>query len=519
MSKNCDSIKVYVTSYNEEVTGSNNTVRIIWPNGRRCNFVIDCGLFQENEWNDYNNNLLPYEADGIDFAVVTHAHTDHVGRLPYLTKCGFSGDIYTSKETASLLPMMLHETLERMDDEFRRNVAIWQKYRKERNKHEGKKDKHLRIKEEKKLSKKQKERKEKEKQKYSSKDISHDKPHMLYGEEDITDVITQLSVKPMNETFSPCEGVEITFIPNAHLLGAVLVYCHIFDENSEVNFLATGDLGMYNRVTKLSTEIPEEIKNKVNFVICEATYGADEDPRDPVAEREKHCNIITEYLGKKKGTIMYLSNSLERPQVIAQDLKELQQDKRVEDILKDVPIYLDTTFGGICHRAYAKIIGTDYLPHNFKVIDKEQRDTVKHSKGPKIIICTSPQFYQGSFLNYGKEALENHNLAVIFAAYAPENVTSKMNLERGSKMHFAGEEVTLNCKLDQFKCYSAHIKKDQLEQFLDQFSNVKVVLFNHGVVEAKKNYEIHFKTEDRDTLAMLYGKTIVLTKDGIYKIY
>ena len=115
--------------------------------------------------------------------------------------------------------------------------------------------------------------------------------------------------------------------------------------------------------------------------------------------------------------------------------------------------------------------------------------------------------------------MENHNLAVIFAAYAPENVTSKMNLERGSKMHFAGEEVTLNCKLDQFKCYSAHIKKDQLEQFLDQFSNVNVVLFNHGVVEAKKNYEIHFKTEDRDTLAMLYGKTIVLTKDGIYKIY
>lgn len=520
MGKNCDNnIKVYVTSYNEEVTGSNNTVRIIWPDGRRCSFVIDCGLFQENEWNDYNNNLLPYDASGIDFALITHAHTDHVGRFPYLTKCGFIGDIYTTKETATIIPMMLHETLERMEEDFKRNILIWQKVKKERSKHCGKKDKHLMKKEEKKLSKEEKERKAKKCKKYSSKDINFDKPKMLFGEEDIEQVLKQLCIMRNDETFSPCEGVEITFIPNAHLLGAVLIYCHVYDESSEINFLVTGDLGMYNRVTKLSTEIPKEISEKVNFILSEATYGADTSPRDPVAEKAKHCEIINEFLQKKNGTIMYLSNSLERPQVIAQDLKELQQDDRVKETLSGVPIYLDTTFGSKCHRTYAKMIGTDYLPHGFRVITKEERDSVKQSIGPKIIICTSPHFYQGSFLNYGKEAIENSNLALIFAAYAPDNVTSKMNLERGTKMHFAGEDVVLRCKMDQLKCYSAHVTKVQLEEFLSQFSHANVVLFNHGVNEAKKNYETHFKTDIRDTFALLYGKTVVITKDGISKIY
>lgn len=523
MSKNCDSIKIYATSYNEGVTGSNNTIRIIWPSGRRCSFAIDCGLFQEDENNDYNNNLLPYDAAGIDFVVVTHAHTDHVGRLPYLTKCGFEGKIYTSKETASLLPMMLHETLERMDDDLRKNLAIWQKCRKERSKHCGKKDKHLRRKEDKKLSKEEQERREKKekerKHKFPSKDINYDKPHMLYTEKNISEVMDQICVKGMLETFSPCEGVEITFIPNAHLVGAVLVYCHIFDEHSEINFLATGDLGMYNRITKLTTEIPEDIARKVNFLLCEATYGADTEPRDPIAERDRHCNLIKEYLGEKKGTIMYLSNSLERPQVIAEDLKELCQDDRVKDILKRTPIYLDTTFGGICHRAYTRLIGTEYLPSTFKVVDKDSRDAIKHSKGPKIVICTSPRFYQGSFLNYGKCALEDANLALIFAAYAPEKVTSKMNLERGTKMHFAGEEVILRCKMDKFKCYSGHITKQELDVFLSQFENANVVLFNHGVAEAKKNYENEYRTADRDTLAMIFGKTVVITKYGISKIY
>ena len=58
-----DRLKVYVTSYSEEVTGSNNHVKIQWPDGRSVCFLVDCGLFQEKEHNHINASKLPYNPE------------------------------------------------------------------------------------------------------------------------------------------------------------------------------------------------------------------------------------------------------------------------------------------------------------------------------------------------------------------------------------------------------------------------------------------------------------------------
>lgn len=90
-------IKLYldIMACHPEVTGSCFLAVLKLPNRETVKFVIDCGLFQEKEYDSLNNEL-PFDCDEISFVVVTHNHVDHIGRLPLLFKRGYNGKVYCS---------------------------------------------------------------------------------------------------------------------------------------------------------------------------------------------------------------------------------------------------------------------------------------------------------------------------------------------------------------------------------------------------------------------------------------
>lgn len=498
-------IKAYVTSYSEEVTGSCNHVKVDWPNGRELSFVVDCGLFQEKEHLERNAEKFGFTPSNIAFAIATHVHTDHVGRFPYLVKKGFMGRIYTTEETKQLLPAILNETCDRMQEEY--EVAL-KKYKAEKqavrkakldSKGRGKRDKQRR-----------------EYTKEKPKAVTH-MPVLIFERKDIDVCLDRVNTVAPFETFYPAEGLEVTFYPNAHIGGAVLVHVRAYDENEELNFLFTGDLGMTNPVTGGETIIPDEVCEKIDFVVSEATYGASDGPRDDEGERQRHIKIL-ESVYKKRGTVMYMSNSLERPQKVCADLVSMQKENVFEGI-KDFKIYFDSTFGIKCHSKYLKLYGDDYVPEKFQIIDKTTRDIVAAEEGPKMIICTSPRLYQGSFVTYGSKMLASKNVTLIFVAYIPENVRNIVNLPRGTEIDYMGEKVRLMCKMYNFGYYSSHITPEDLDEFLARFKNAKALLFNHGTVEAKTNYVRRYKTDENSTHNLLFGRTVMLTSDGIKKYF
>lgn len=499
-----DHIKIYVTSYSEEVTGSNTHVNIIFKNGRTEAFIVDCGLFQEREHVKHNYEKFKYLPSNISFAIATHVHTDHVGLFPKLIREGFTGKIYTSKETKYMMPIILKETCDRLKEEFELEYKRYNDYKK----HERK----VKL-DAKGRGKKDKQRREVKKTKKTENHIT--KPTVVFELEDITNCMEKVYVEDLLKPFTPCEGIEITFLPNAHIGGAVIVYCRIFDGTEEHTILFTGDIGMENPVTKQVTYVPESISKKVDFIVSEATHGSAEYTKETEKERKQHMEIIKN-VHKKRGTIMYMSNSLERPEILCQDLIKMREEGL--DILDDFTIYLDTTFGINCLKKYKKLYGTDYLPENLKIIDKDSRVAAINSEGPKMIICTSPQFKHGSFLNYGKMMLENSNVTLIFVAYVPEDVRNMAHLPQGSKITFMQEEVTLWCKRVLFSYYSSHAYTDEMDKFLDQFENAKAILFNHGAVESKVNYVERYKKDNVVTHNLLNGKAVVLSKYGIEKI-
>ncbi|RAL56573.1 hypothetical protein BLD25_02835 [Candidatus Gracilibacteria bacterium GN02-872] len=80
--------------------------------------LIDYGMFQGGK-NDEKYNQEPFElAEKLDFVVLTHAHLDHCGRLPFLVKSGFSGPIYTTRLTGLQTKEMLFDYVRIMKAEI-----------------------------------------------------------------------------------------------------------------------------------------------------------------------------------------------------------------------------------------------------------------------------------------------------------------------------------------------------------------------------------------------------------------
>lgn len=89
------------------VTGSCHQLRL--DNGY--SLLVDCGLFQGEDARRHPSLHIEFSLDGVQALILTHAHIDHVGRLPYLMAAGFEGRIYCSRPTARLLPLLLEDAL------------------------------------------------------------------------------------------------------------------------------------------------------------------------------------------------------------------------------------------------------------------------------------------------------------------------------------------------------------------------------------------------------------------------
>ena len=87
------------------VTGS---CHLLKTNG--LNIMVDCGLAQGDD------SILPMKAwpvspSEVDYLFLTHAHIDHIGRVPELIERGFSGEIICSHPTKALLIPMLQDAM------------------------------------------------------------------------------------------------------------------------------------------------------------------------------------------------------------------------------------------------------------------------------------------------------------------------------------------------------------------------------------------------------------------------
>lgn len=423
-----------IMAMHPEVTGSCNLVIVKFPDCSTIRFVVDCGLFQERDYEEMNEKLS-FNAEDIDFLLLTHNHVDHTGRLPFMVKNGFTGKIYTTTTTSKLLPLALRDSYKVLKDTSKRK----------------------------------------------------NKP-ILYNEDDVSK--TEDLVVPRNyyETFWPNERIKATFLNNGHLMGAAMILVQItYPGCDDINILFTGDYNNKNMFFDVK-KVPKNVLKMPLTIIQESTYGYMDSCEMTKTFKHNVLNCVN-----NGGTAIVPVFSLGRAQEILYEVKCMQDSGELE---RDIPVYFDGKLAIRYTDLYLKDgldirpEMRDFLPSNLEYVDKTNRPIILADTNRKIVLTTSGMGSYGPAQTYIPEYICRKGCLIQFTGYTAEGTlghrlkTAKM----GDAVEVGGIVAKKNADVEYTTEYSAHAKADEMICFLKKFYNLKLVLVNHGQSDVKKAF-------------------------------
>lgn len=426
-----------VQTLNSGVTGSCHLCIVKYPNGETTRFIVDCGLFQGSDESNSENLTFPFTESSIEFVLITHNPIDHVGRLPLLVKNGYHGNIYTTPPTALLL-----------------NLALFDSYR-------------------------------------VLKDTAKRRNHpMLYSDSDVSKTLKLVKPLPFCESIALNEHIKVTFFYNGHLIGAALILVEIsYPGEENINWLFTGDYNNSNMFFNVPA-LPKEVQELPLNVMQESTYGdMDSSEISPCFE----SNVLSALSQNRNSTIVVPVFSLGRSQEILYFLRTLQDAGKLSTQL---PIFFD---GKLAKRYTELYLGsslgikegmTDFLPHSLQYVDTGIRDSVLMDHHEKIILTSSGMGSYGPAPQYISTFIKQKNALIHFTGYTAEGTLGRslQTASIGDIVKIGGILVEKQARVEYTSEFSAHAKADELIHFLQQFSNLNLVLVNHGDSEVKERF-------------------------------
>ena len=454
----------FVTALSPEVTGNCIPVGVHYPDGRKDNFLVDCGLFQERDYNDLNKMDFPFESSNIEFVLITHNHADHIGKLPILCKYGFSNKIYATKVTTKLMPIALGDSYRIMKDE-----AKWKK----------------------------------------------EPP--FYDEEDIKHVIENLEPCEIGEQVDINENIKVTFFDNGHIPGAAMILVQIsYPGEEDINLFFTGDYKPYNFLKSIQT-IPEWVYELPINVVIESTYG-DTETSEIRYNFEEDVELIVE-----EGKNLFIPVLAQgRAQDVLYLLKQMQENGKISE---EIPIYLDGDLAHLYTMMYKS--GNldidedklDFIPKNFHFVDKNSRQGVITSTKQKIVLTTSGMLDHGPAKIYLPYVITSKNWAVFLTSYCAPGTLGQRILDPKTKtISNLGEDLEIVATIYSTNQFSSHGKVDELMELLARFKNLKLVLVNHGNTEIKERFAFRIEEAKIAKRVEILGQhTIKLSHYGFIK--
>lgn len=429
-----------------EVTGSAHLLEI---DGRRV--LFDCGLFQGRRHDvDRKNRKLPLPLESLDAIVLSHAHIDHAGRIPFLVREGYRGPIFSTVATRDLCEVMLADSA------------------------------HIQAKDAEYLARHRKESIE-----------------PLYLLADVSQTLTQIRPQRYHDRFAVVPGITARFTDAGHILGSASVELEWEADGAIRRLGFSGDIG---RVGLPIIRDPEPLEN-LDWLLMESTYG-NRDHGSVEGAREELGRIVSETVARG-GRVLIPAFAVGRTQELLYDLHALSLAGKIPrvPIVIDSPLANETTSVFRERRAdydrdeplVAQQLAAGATLFDFDQVqftpDAEDSKAMMRRSGPQIVIAASGMAESGRILHHLAHSAGDHRSTILIVGFQAEHTLGRRIVERRSVIKVFGEEVPLRATVAVLDGYSAHADRSELTAWLDAVAQTSPLLQDlflvHGEPEAQ----------------------------------
>lgn len=460
---------VTVTSYGaaQTVTGSCHLVKI-----GSIKILIDCGMFQGSSVNwDKNYEPFGFDVSKIHYLVLSHAHLDHIGRVPKLIKDGFEGTIIATNATRDIAKVMLLDSAGILQEEY----------------------KTLRL-----------------KARRHGSDEALSEP--LYTKKDVKEVFNRKwRTLEYFEEYKLKQHVRVSLGNAGHIMGSAFVIIDYQEKNRHKRIVFSGDMGSPER---LVIDNPDKI-DEADALFIESTYGdRTHKPLEESIEEFKRAVISTL---NNKGNVLIPSFALERTQEILWLLHEMHDNGE----LPKCQVFLDSPLAIKATKLYNQYTtqlsdelqyrpGSGRDPFSFAwlepVTSRDKSIAINKVKKKAIIIAGSGMCNGGRIMHHLIQRLWNPKNAIIFVGYQVEGTLGRSIVDGEKIVKIYGEDIVSKAKVYTINGFSAHADQKELIEWIRPIKNIKNLCLIHGETDKMEIFADVIKKElGHETHIMEYG--------------
>ena len=409
--------------------------------------IIDCGMFQGSKTlSALNYRPFPFDPTSVTAMLLTHAHIDHTGVIPKLTKHGFKGKIFCTSSTVDLCQIMLPDSAHIQESDVEQ------------------------------LNKRNAKR-------------GIDPVEPIYTLEDAMAALTHFSPVEYETWISPVKGIRARYWNAGHLLGSASIEVEVDQAGQKpTRLLFSGDIGPDNKLLETDPVAP----NSWDYIICESTYGGrDRFERSLEKRREILANELKD-AAARGGVMLIPSFAVERTQEVVTDLVYVMDHNQAPtgNIFIDSPLANKATEilrkyaseienGGDLAKAFASP-----LVKSTETVDESK--ALAHFSGFHIIVAASGMCEAGRIRHHLMNHLWQRSTTVLFVGFQAGGSLGAQ-LEAGEKnVRIMGQQVAVAATIRRIDDYSGHADGPELVQWIKQRLPITKNLFlTHGEEEGQ----------------------------------